>query len=279
MDKPLVSTCIIAYNHEAYIEECLLGALKQKLEYPYEIVIGEDKSTDKTLKICREYASKFPDKIRLLERTENLGMNGNWVDTIKNCNGKYIALCEGDDYWTDPLKLQKQADLLENDEEFVLSYHNAMCINEDNSNSLGLKLNKSECKDFEGEKLKRIVTLPTSGVLFRKFNIDLIPDGFYKVLNADTFLWAILGEFGGAKYLDTVEPSRYRIHDLGIYSSLNKFERNAKRLDTFKYIQAYYKKDKDIYSFYKEKIRTRKFYMLKSSIKQLNIKKQFIQLR
>ena len=118
-----VSACIIAYNHENYIIDCLEGALSQKVNFDYEIVIGEDKSTDATLKICEEYVSRYPDKIRLIKRDVNLGMMGNWTDTIKSCQGKYIAICEGDDYWTDPLKLQKQVDFLEVNPDYTFCVH------------------------------------------------------------------------------------------------------------------------------------------------------------
>ena len=87
-----ISACIITYNQENYIKDCLDGAISQELDYDYEIVIGDDCSTDNTLSICKEYAEKYPEKIRLLSRDKNKGMAGNWVDTIQNCNGKYVAV-------------------------------------------------------------------------------------------------------------------------------------------------------------------------------------------
>jgi len=120
MSKIKVSACIITYNHEGFIRECLEGAVNQKVNFEYEIVIGEDNSSDSTKQICIEYAEKYPNLIKFFAREKNLGMIGNWINTIKNCKGKYIALCEGDDYWTDPLKIQKQVEFFEANPYFGL---------------------------------------------------------------------------------------------------------------------------------------------------------------
>ena len=110
---PLVSVRVVTYNQEKYIGECLDGVLKQVTDFEYEIVIGEDCSQDRTREICFEYQKRHPDKIRVLWWHENVrAMGGNQARTQAHCRGEYIALLEGDDYWTDPLKLQKQVDLI-----------------------------------------------------------------------------------------------------------------------------------------------------------------------
>jgi glycosyltransferase involved in cell wall biosynthesis len=120
MSKQKVSACIITYNQESFIEDCLIGAINQNVNFNYEIVIGDDCSTDKTQEICLEYQAKFPNWIKYIRRSENLGMIGNWIATINECEGDYIALCDGDDYWTDPLKLPKQVKASESNEFFSL---------------------------------------------------------------------------------------------------------------------------------------------------------------
>jgi len=113
IDKlPLVSVAIIAYNLEKYIVDCLESVLSQKTNFKVEIVIGEDCSKDNTLQILLNYQERFPNIIRVLIREKNLGLTPNSVDTQNNCKGKYIALLDGDDYWTDGNKLQKQIDFL-----------------------------------------------------------------------------------------------------------------------------------------------------------------------
>jgi len=113
---------MITYNHENYIRDAIEGVLMQKTSFPIELVIGEDCSTDNTRAICIEYQQKYPEIIRLLLPEKNLGANKNFINTLAACKGKYIALCEGDDYWTDPYKLQKQVDFLENNPEYGLVY-------------------------------------------------------------------------------------------------------------------------------------------------------------
>lgn len=111
---PLVSVRIVTYNHEPYLRRCLDGVLMQQTKFPFEIVIGEDCSKDRTREICFEYQKKYPDKIRVLWAEENVyKRGGNQARTLYHCRGRYVALLEGDDYWTDSLKLQKQIDLIQ----------------------------------------------------------------------------------------------------------------------------------------------------------------------
>lgn len=129
--SPLVSVCIITYNHEEYIEEAVKGALNQKLHYPYEIVIGDDCSTDRTVEKCKKLKEANPEKcVRIVEQEKNLGMNGNWMATIQAAYGKYIAICEGDDYWIDSHKLQKQISFLEENEDYAMSSHEVYLEND-----------------------------------------------------------------------------------------------------------------------------------------------------
>lgn len=129
---PVVSVTVATYQHVNYIKECLDGILMQKTNFPIEIIIGEDGSTDGTQEICKEYAHAHTDKIRLFIRDRKLSQykdkdgsiqrfNGLW--NRMSCRGKYIAFCEGDDYWTDPLKLQKQVDFLESHPDYVMCSH------------------------------------------------------------------------------------------------------------------------------------------------------------
>ena len=114
---PIVSVNMITYNHEPYIRQAIEGVMMQKTDFEFELVIGEDASTDKTREICFEYQKKYPDKIRILWWHENLEKvkhpaGGNPKRTMAHCRGEFIAFCEGDDYWIDPFKLQKQVDVM-----------------------------------------------------------------------------------------------------------------------------------------------------------------------
>ena len=131
MNKPFVSVKTITYNHEEYIARCIEGIVNQKTNFSFEYIIGEDCSTDDTLKIVQEYADKYPDIIRVITSESNVGACENDHRTDMACRGKYVAFCEGDDFWTDPHKLQKQVDFLETHPEYGLVHTNFSCITED----------------------------------------------------------------------------------------------------------------------------------------------------
>ena len=123
----IVSICCITFNHAPYIRECLEGFMMQKTNFAFEILIHDDCSTDGTTEIIKEYESKFPEIIKPLYEEENQwvkGRRGNKEFNFPRAQGKYIALCEGDDYWTDPLKLQKQVDFLEANPDYGMCYTN-----------------------------------------------------------------------------------------------------------------------------------------------------------
>jgi glycosyltransferase involved in cell wall biosynthesis len=113
---------MITYNHENYIREAIEGVLQQKCKFTIELVIGEDHSTDNTASIIKDYEIQYPDLIKARFNEINLGLIPNFLKTIEECSGKYIAICEGDDYWTDPYKLQKQVAFLEDNTEYSISH-------------------------------------------------------------------------------------------------------------------------------------------------------------
>lgn len=215
MEKPLVSVCLITYNQEKFIRETLDGILKQKTDFLFEVIIGEDCSTDNTRLICDEYIAKFPYKIRPLYHAKNVGMAQNWILTMKACKGKYIAICEGDDYWTDPLKLQKQADLMEAHPEYSMCAHNADILEYGNLkklppiNSTELDINDIIQKDWG---------IMTASIMFRSDELP-IPKWYGRIKNCDYALQLLMGTKGKMGILPDV-MSVYRKHEAGISSTL-----------------------------------------------------------
>lgn len=132
-NKPLVSICSITYNHAPYIRQCLDGMLMQQTDFTFEIIINDDCSTDGTTEIIREYAERYPEIVKPVFHEENQyqkGVRGMFAKFVfPKAKGKYIALCEGDDYWTDPLKLQKQVDFLEANENVMMVYTGFQTVN------------------------------------------------------------------------------------------------------------------------------------------------------
>ncbi len=120
--EPILSICMICYNQAEYIAQAIDGILSQTCGFETRLIIGEDCSTDATRSVCEKYVAKYSGRIRLLPPSENLGVMGNFFRTLAQARGKYVAFCEGDDYWVDPLKLQKQVEWLEAHPECGLVY-------------------------------------------------------------------------------------------------------------------------------------------------------------
>ena len=218
-----VSACIITYDHESYIAECIEGALKQQVNFEYEIVIGEDKSTDNTLSICKAYQKKFPNLIRVIERPSNLGMIGNWARSLQECRGEYIALCEGDDYWTDPLKLQKQVNLMDANENLVFCFHASSTIN--NNGELGIFYKSRHFKDNEVVSKKYFIEkggggFATASVLLKRVIIMKIP-GYFSNSPVGDFPLALLAiSQGDIGYIND-GMCTYRIQSTSSWSKQN----------------------------------------------------------
>jgi glycosyltransferase involved in cell wall biosynthesis len=168
---PLVSISCITYNHEKYIAQALDGFLLQQTSFPIEILIYDDASTDNTQKIIRGYETKYPDIIRTIYQKENQyskgvrGIAGRF--NFSRARGKYIALCEGDDYWTEPLKLQKQVDFLEKNPDFSMCSHEVETIYE--ADWIGTKKERFN-QSIQVAGFKDILDnhfIPTNSLIFR----------------------------------------------------------------------------------------------------------------
>lgn len=129
MTNPLISVCLITHNHAKYIRDAIQGILMQQTRFPWELIVADDCSTDGTKEILEEYKERHPNLITLILQKTNVGAGQNWLELITTPKSKYIAYCEGDDYWTDPLKLQKQVSLLESNDQCGMVYSRAMELN------------------------------------------------------------------------------------------------------------------------------------------------------
>lgn len=214
-----ISVCMVTYNHEPFIRACLEGAVSQQLSCEYEIVIGEDCSKDNTLAICREFEERYPHIIKLLTTPENMGMMKNGARTAAACTGDYIAVCEGDDYWTDPHKLQRQFDFLQANPDYSMIAENGLVLNTVH-NKESLFNNIPEC-DLTVVDLLRKRQFPSASVLLRaEYVKDNYPTPKYA---GDTFLWCYLATRGKVKYLPVIS-SVYRRGLQGVVLSTNKVE-------------------------------------------------------
>lgn len=157
MYEKMVSVCMITYNHEKYIRQAIDSILMQRVNFEYEIVIGDDCSLDDTKDIILEYKKKHPEIIVAVIRDKNIGANNNVYDVLNNCRGKYIAYLEGDDFWNDPIKLQKQVDFLEIHSDFIGIVHscNVLADNADAKDSLERAYRRKEGTIYSFDSFKK----------------------------------------------------------------------------------------------------------------------------
>ncbi len=236
--SPLVSISCITYNHEHYITETLESFLMQQTDFPFEIVIGEDCSTDNTRHIIESYRKRYPDLIRVHYPKHNTGFQSNMMQTLKACRGDFIALCEGDDYWSDWRKLQKQINLLENDAECVMTYAAVQAFNNE---GIDYAYTGGALWNLSQEQLQQCHPINTLTVCFRNV-LDDFPVEIFTTGYGDLFLWSLLGHYGHGRYIDSVLPSRYRIHDGGAHSSQTKPHQYRMLIETDFSLYLYYKR-------------------------------------
>jgi glycosyltransferase involved in cell wall biosynthesis len=233
-DQPLVSISCIAYNHEPFIEDALEGFLIQETDFPFEILIHDDASTDRTAEIIREYETRYPNLIKPIYQSVN--QFSQQIKPVSDFNyarakGKYIAICEGDDFWTDPFKLQKQVDILQADEKIV-----------------AVITNSSTC-DLNGKLIEkdRLVTppsnkqgsynlhdffsgghrYPTLTAVFRKESRESFSAQTTRMLNpflGDWILWVLLLTQGNVFFMDQVTAS-YRVNPNSLTHTVNAIKR------------------------------------------------------
>jgi len=216
---------MITYGHEKYIREAIEGVLMQECDFEVEFILANDCSPDQTEVVIQDVLAHHPKAswIKYMKHDKNIGMMPNFIDALGQCSGDYIALCEGDDYWTDPLKLQKQVNFLHLNLDYVLSFHKVDI----------LKLNGEIVDDFittVPENHETIETLArlgnyihTPSVLFRNV-IKEFPFEFEQSPIGDYFLYMMLAEHGKLKYLND-KMAVYR-EGIGIWSTKSDYFRN-----------------------------------------------------
>lgn len=209
---------MITYNHEPYIAQAIEGVLMQETDFPYELVIGEDCSTDNTRKICEEYAKRFPDKIRLLAGQRNFGIVPNFRRTFNACQGEFVALCEGDDYWISPLKIQRQKEFLDNNSKYSGTCSDVMVLDM-NTGSLQREQVCAELADSHDlcfdELLHRLIIYTPTLMLRRELiDLNLYKDHF---LFCDLINHLLLLDKGPIRF-ERIDEVVYRLHRGGITS-------------------------------------------------------------
>jgi glycosyltransferase involved in cell wall biosynthesis len=242
--EPIVTIRLLVYNHAPYLRECLNSILMQQTSFPYLLLISEDASNDGSREICKEYADKYSDKVRLLlhSRENNIMINGkpsglfNSVYSNFCITSKYIATCEADDYWTDPYSLQKRVEYLESHSDHVICFHNSKKFHQEGQHFEEPLLPFHSSRSFDQSQIIN-VQVPTASIVYRNHLIDKFDPNMVKVTCGDFILKMKLTVHGKARYIHEIEPSIYRIHGGGTYSRQSKFQKNVLNIQAREYFK------------------------------------------
>ncbi len=233
-----VSVKTITYNHEKYIAQAIESVMMQHVTFDYELVIGEDCSTDNTRNIVLAYRDRYPDKIRVLLADTNLGALNNSERTEAACRGEYVAYLEGDDFWTSSDKLQKQVDFLDNHPECSICFHNVNVLS-DSQGQIIRQYCGTDQKEFTAlEDILVANYIPTCSVMFRNRFIQKLPDWFAKLPMTDWPTHVMNAQHGNIGYINEVMAT-YRVHDGGVWSRMGYAERITANLRFYKEINRY----------------------------------------
>ncbi len=222
-----VSVLVMTYNHERFIKQALESVLAQEVNFGLEIIISEDCSTDRTREIVIEYERQHPDKIRLLLSERNLRSNEIVARGIRAARGTYIAFLDGDDYWTSPHKLQKQADFLDHHSECAICFHNAEVVHEDGERPSYYWTPPDQKRLSNIDDLWQGNFIATASTMFRRGLIGDIPAWYISLFPiTDWPLHILNAEHGAIGYIDE-SMSVYRQHDAGLYSPMTETQKQA----------------------------------------------------
>ena len=257
----IISVVVTSYNHEKYIQECIDSILMQKGNFELELILGDDDSQDGTRRILEEYHNKYPKTVHLLPKAKNMGVTKNLKRCFKEVNGDYVAVCEGDDYWTDPSKLQKQANFLDDRPDCI------MCFN-----SILMSYEGKEEKNYIFQENLTKNTFTThdlildnfignfSCCMYRTNIVKKLPDTLYDIFIVDWMFNIACSEYGNIGFLND-NMTVYRIHDNGLWSSKDssvQISELSEHIDTyneflsFKYDSEFKKYQKRILDLEKE---------------------------
>lgn len=249
----MLSVSMITYRHESYIKQAVEGVLMQETNFEFQLILSDDCSPDATLQLVQNLIENHPKgyRIKYFRHEKNIGMQPNGIFALQQCQGKYIALCEGDDYWTDPLKLQKQVDFLNNNLDYALCFHQINI----------LKTNDEIVEDFITNVPDNYQTIEilahlgnyihTPSVVFRNI-IKSFPPEFEQSPIGDYFLYMMLAQYGKLKYLED-KMCVYR-EGVGIWSDKSQYFKDLNTAYTHALLVSYINSDNLVSSLLLDRI-------------------------
>lgn len=248
--SPKVSVLMVTYNHERYIRQAVESVLEQETDFPIELVVGEDCSTDRTRDYLIEYQKSHPETLRLLLREKNIGPQANFAATFAACRGTFVALLEGDDYWTDSKKLQKQVDALEANPHWSICFHTTRRVYEDGSQEPELYPANWTREEATIDDLFTGNFMNTCSVVFRNRLFGPMPEWHLEIMPGDWATSMLNADHGPIGYVPGVMAD-YRIHPQGVWGrksrtyQLTEIFRFLSRIDN--HFKGKYRKQIDAY--------------------------------
>lgn len=269
----MISICMITYNHEFYIESAIRGVLAQQTNFDIELLISNDNSNDQTHQKILSLTKNLPRNITLsyFNQEKNLGMMSNFIFALEHCKGKYIALLDGDDYWTDPLKLQKQVDFLEENLDYNICFHNMQIKDESKNLLLEDTITREVENSTTSVDLAKGNFIHTPSVVLR--NNFTIPDWFHQSPIGDWVLYMLAIKDKKIKKIEEV-LGVYRSHGSSVWSLKTEKYRLEKTLNAYELVFHYNQYDSLTTNVLEEKINYFKKSLNKNSLEQ---KKSIIQ--
>lgn len=235
MDRLLLSVCIITYNHGKYIREAIDGVLMQHVNFKFEIIIADDYSLDNTRQILSEYKERFPNLFKIILQEKNVGAAKNWYDLLFMAKGKYISYFEGDDYWIDPLKLQKQINILESNDKYSACAHQTQLLV---NGKLGKLFNLNVPRIIKMKNLYEGRLFHTASCIFKKSVLGTFPKKSIMMASGDRFLNFLIAIEGPIYFIEDT-MCIYRKHDKGLSSNMSS-EKLLLDLNTIRYLKKAY---------------------------------------
>jgi len=240
---PKVSIMLLAYNHEKYIANAIESVLCQITDFDYEIIIGEDASTDLTREIVVKYQKEYPGKIRLLLHAKNKGVHQNCIQTFDQCTGEYVCWLEGDDFWIDENKLQLQVEYLDTYPEFPMCFTDSTIVDESGIIVKQSRLDDGRKRNLSQRDILSGLVPPVNTMMHRKSAL-FFPDAYSDMVNGDMLLFSLMASKGDAAYVDAITAS-YRMHDDGFWSGASEKYRLEQSLRTRQVLSGFYGGDYD----------------------------------
>ncbi|MFY0593568.1 glycosyltransferase [Roseivirga sp.] len=249
-DECLLTVRLTAYNHAHFIRECLDSILCQQTNFNFQVLILEDASSDETRDICKEYAERYPEKVRLLlnDRANNIKIaerpSGLFsvIYSYLLIKTKYISIIEADDFWTDKSTLQKKVEILENNSSCTFCFSDGVRFDDTNQEVLSSSMVKLNVSGIVPKARIMSLTIPTASLVFRNIIEDIFHDEIFQIPHGDILLRSKLSHYGNGYFVRELKPIYRRVHDQGIYSSLELKEKFKMIIETRKSILVYFKR-------------------------------------